>query len=412
MEHIIPSEFNIRDYQRSDGGIAILPHAESDMATTVKVMPYILNEANRGSLLSYLYEAFEGNNAENKVLALYGLALLRQPIMDELSSYLMLDEISARDSVYLALAYLSLGETEIANKIFDSRIVSQLEHIAPMYRINTGVDQDDILSATSAAAVLATKLNKSEKDGLHQYIIRNSTTDILINIEKLTYIEYEISTRTEVPGSITYTLFGESFTRELKNGGSHTLRIPTLSINEFNLTGVEGDVSAVSHFKVPMTEVGHFDDEITINRTFYRVEQSGTGNINSNTGRTTLTARETFTQGDLVRVEIKIDYSAKALHGAYSVTDYLPAGLAFAENTARVERDTNSGWGVFSYATVEGRKVTFYDFNSRFDREITYYYYTRVISPGTFKAEGPLVRNLISADYFTAGTDTVIIITG
>jgi len=328
--------------------------------------------------------------------------------MDELNNYLMLEEISAKDAVYLALAYLSLGETEIANKIFDSRIVSQLEHIAPMYRINTGVDQDDILAATSAAAMLATKLNKPEKNGLHQYIMNNSTTDILINIERLIYIEHEISARTAVTGSITYTLFGETFTRELKNGGSHTLRIPTMNINEFRLTAVEGDVSAVSHFKVPMTEIGHFDDEITINRTFYRVTQTGAGN----TGRAVHTASESFEQGDLVRVEIKIDYSAKALHGAYSVTDYLPAGLAFAENTARVERETNHSRGFFNYATVEGRKVNFFDFNSRFDREITYYYYARVISPGTFKAEGSLVRNLISPDYFTTGTDTTIVVTG
>ena len=92
--------------------------------------------------------------------------------------------------------------------------------------------------------------------------------------------------------------------------------------------------------------------------------------------------------------------------------DYLPAGLAFAENTTRAERDISSGRDVFIYATVEGRKITFFDFNSRFDREITYYYYARVISPGTFKAEGPLARNLIATDYFTTGTDTIILITG
>ena len=160
-----------------------------------------------------------------------------------------------------------------------------------------------------------------------------------------------------------------------------------------------------------MTETGHFDDEITITRAFYRVLQAGAGNT-GNTRSTERIARETFEQGDLVRVEIKIDYSKKALHGAYSVTDYLPAGLAFAENTAGVERGTASGRGAFSYATVEGRKVTFFDFNSRFDRELTYYYYARVISPGTFKAEGPLVRNLIAVDYFTTGTDTTIVIYG
>ena len=406
MEHATLSEFNIREYQRSDGGIAFLPHSESDLTTTVKVMPYILTQVSTGSLADYLYDIFEEDNAENKVMALYGLALLRQPVMAELNDYLLLEEISAKDAVYLALAYISLGETEIASRIYASRIVPHLEHIAPMYRIDTGVDQDDILASTSAAAVLATKLDKSEKDGLHQYIISNSTTDIIINIERLSYIEHEITARTGTGGSITYTLFGETFTRELEKGFSHTLRIPAQNINEFKLTEVTGDVGAVSHFKVPMTEIGNFDDGITIDRTFYRVEntpRSATGNR-----QPTYTATETFEQGDLVRVELKIDYSAKALHGVYSATDYLPAGLAFVDDSARIQGETYFGRGHVCYATIEGRKITFYDFNSRFDRVTTYYYYARVISPGTFKAEGTLVRNLTVADYFATGEDIII----
>jgi len=405
QDHTNPTKLNIRDYQRTDGGIAYLPHSESDLITTVKILPYVLNEINLGSMINYLYEAFEGDNAENKMSALYGLALLRQPVMADLNDYLLLEAITAKDAVYLALAYLSLGEREIADKIYDSRVAPHFEKITPMYRINTGINQDDILATTSAAAMLATKLNKPEKDGLHQYITVNSAADILISVERFSYIEQELATRTGTGGSITYTLFGETFTRELEKGGSHTLRIPTARFNEFKLTDVTGDIDAVSHFKVPMTETGSFDDEITVTRTFYRIEHSGSGNTNERERRI---PTETFNQGDLVRIELKIDYSAKALHGSYSVTDYLPAGLAFADNTARSERSTDFGSGYFAYAMTEGRKVTFYDYNSRFDKPITYYYYARVINPGTFKAEGPLVRNLTSADYFTSGDDTVI----
>jgi len=415
MEYVTPAEFNIRDYQRNDGGIGFLPHSESDLATTVKVLPYVHTEINLGAVTRYLYEIYEGNNAENKVMALYGLALLRQPVLTELSTYLMVSDMTTKDSVYLALAYLSLGERTIANTIFDSRIAPNLEQISPMYRINTGVDQDDILIATSAAAMLATSLDKPQKDGLHQYIMTNSTTDIIISIERLSYIENEIVAREGSGGSITYTLFGETVTRELEKGGSHTLRIPTSRFNEFNLLEVTGDVGAVSHFKVPMTDVSNFDDEINVTRTFYRVNnESRYHNATSDSQqRQRRTATETFNHGDLVRVEIKIDYSRKALHGSYSITDYLPAGLAFVDNSARTGRDSYTGarYGQISYATIEGRKITFYDFNSRFDTEITYFYYARVISPGTFKAEGTLVRNLTVADYFTTGTDAVITIT-
>jgi hypothetical protein len=263
--------------------------------------------------------------------------------------------------------------------------------------VNTGVDNDDILEATSAACLLATKLEKPESDGLYQYCISNYTRDILINLERLSHIEHEIAKKIDVTGSITYTLFGQQLTRQLGSGGCFTLRIPAQSMSQFKLLEVTGDVGAVSTYKKPLTDTGEFDDDITVRRRYYK--EGGDGN-----------SSETFEQGDLVRVQIWIDYTKKAMNGSYCVTDYLPSGLEFVNNSAKISGAPGFGYGFYRYCSVEGQKVTFYDYNGRFNRGYLYYYYARVVSPGTFLAEGPLVQNLDAPDYFTVGEDSVIVI--
>ena len=390
-------EFDLRPYQRYNGGMAILPHADSDPETTVKVLPYIKDDVDINALKNYLYGIYEGENAENKMCALYGLAMLHEPVLLDLNNYSLLDWLSVKDAVYIALGYEALGDSGTASQLYDSRVAPRLERVTPYYRVNTGVDNDDILEATAAASLLATKLNKPEKDGLYQYCIKNYTTDILINIERLSHIEHEIAKRTEESGSITYTLFGERYTRELKNGGCYTLRVPAQNISSFELIEVTGDVGAVSTYKKPMDEVGKTDDDITVKRRYYKANGPEI-------------STETFEQGDLVRVQIWIDYTAKAIDGSYCVTDYLPAGLEYVSRSAKIGGTSDFGYGYFRYCTVEGQKVTFYDYNGRFNRGYLYYYYARVISPGTYRAEGPFVQNLTAKDYYTVGEDATLVI--
>ena len=112
----------------------------------------------------------------------------------------------------------------------------------------------------------------------------------------------------------------------------------------------------------------------------------------------------------MIRVELWIDYSAKAMDGAYCVTDYLPSGLEYVSGSAKIDKADHVGYGYSRYAAVEGQKIMFYDCNGRFDRKYVYYYYARVISPGTFKAEGTLVQNLNAKDYWTVGDDGIVVI--
>ncbi|MCL2572494.1 MAG: hypothetical protein FWE11_08825 [Defluviitaleaceae bacterium] len=393
--HLRDGSFNPLDYQRPDGGLSILPHAESDLATTVMLLPFLLEGVNVGALRNYLYGIFEGENPDNKMMALYGLALLQAPVLLDLHQYALVADLPVRDVAFIALGFAALGETAIALDIYQERILPHIQKIEPMYRVYSGLGSDSILEATSTVSLLAAKLNMPERLGLHQYTANHRTSQLLITIERLHFISHEIANHSPTPASITYTLFGETFTRDLSHGWGwgYTLRIPTQNMNQFRLTNVTGDVGAVSINRVPLEEIEIVDNDIAINRRFLRE------------GGAAVTGA--FRQDEVVRVEISIDYSAKAIDGSYMVTDFLPAGLAFVQGSARFvsPRTGESHW---SHAIAEGQRVIFFDYNGRFDGVRVYYYYARVINPGVFTAEGTLVQNLGVRAYMTVGEDTTV----
>jgi len=393
--YIGEDSFNPQDYQQPDGGISMLPYAQSDLAVTVRMMPFILDEINMHKLGNYLYRILEGDNAENRMRALYGLAMLREPVLIDLHSFAAVQDLPVRDVAYIAMGFVALGETQMAQRLYNDRILPYIQQIAPYYRVDTGTTRADILEATSVVALLAAQLNAPERMGLHQYTVRNHTWDLLVNIQQLSFIIHEIENMNDQPAIITYTLFGEEVTRDLSKGQSFTLRIPAQNLSEFNLVSVTGDVGATSIHRIPLEEVEVVDADITVTRQFFRAGEA--------------VARTTFNQGDLVRVQITIDYSRRALTGSYKITDFLPAGLVHTPGSARFGRMENTqGW--WRHATAEGQRVTFFDHNSRFNQVRTYYYYARVISPGTFRAEGIIVQSLGAREYLTVGEDVVITI--
>jgi hypothetical protein len=399
---------NVLDYQTEAGGIAILPYAHADIQTTVLLIPFIRDDVNLIALRDYLWNAFRGAaTANDGVLALYGLAQLGEPVLLELQRYARLADLSVRNAAYIGLAFAATGETHEARGLYDARIAPHVQRLTPYYRVNAGVNRAEILDATSVAALLAAKLGYPEAMGLHQYAVRNrfgtfdprdpfrSDAHLLLNIERLLFIRNEIGNHANAAVSITYTLFGKTVTRDLGHGGQFTLRIPAQNMHEFKLISVAGEAGAVSIVRTPLEDLESVDTELTVRREFFK---SG-----SNVSATT------FEQGDLVRVQITVDYSRRAMSGSYIITDFLPAGLVHVANSARAgDRTTTPGWHV--WAAAEGQRVTFYDFNGRFDRVHTYYYYARVINPGAFKAEGTLVQSVGAREYITVGPDALLTI--
>ena len=390
-----PTSVNVRDWQCPQGGIAIVQRDSSDLQTTVALMPFILNEVNQPALRNYLNDAFSGQNADNKMLALYGLAMLGEPVLLDLQRYAAVDNLSVRNIAYVALGFAALGETDTARELYTNRILPHIQRVAPYYRVYTGGNRADILNATHAVALLAARLGMPQSMGLHNYATRHRATSALTNIERLLFIQHEIGNHARGPATITYTLFGREYTRDVSRGRDFTLSIPTQNMHEFNLTSVTGSVGAVSINRVPLEEMEIVENDIRITRQFF---VAGTDR-----------RADTFRQGDLVRVQISINYPPRAVRGSYVVTDFLPAGLVPVANSARFG-DRTTTTGQWRSVTTEGQRVTFFDNNLRDGGTVVYYYYARVISPGTFTAEGTMVQSVGVREYMTVGENAVLTI--
>lgn len=390
--------FDPTAYQKEDGGAAMLPYAQSDLDLTVRLMPYFKDAWNFDTLRNYLYDRYEGENEDSKLCALYGLAQLGEPVLDDLQRFSEMDTMGAQDAIYLALAYLSLGETETASAIYDRYLLPSIERSEPYAILSVGDNRDEIRMLTAQTAYLAAALQKPERDGLYRYSIENETEDTLISLEEVSYLKEVLKDSTTETGSVTYRLFGDTKTVDLKEFGSFVLTVPGSQMDELEILEVNGDVEVLTTKAKAIDADTAMDSRIQVKRRYYKV-----GDEN---------ATKELREGDLVRVNLWIDYSDLALDGAYSVTDYLPAGLAYVEDSAKMDENETGrfGLGCLRYAEADGQKVRFYDYNSRFYTGRLYYYYARVISPGTYRAEGTLVQSLRSRDSLTWGEDDLLTI--
>lgn len=373
---------SLNEYQKSDGGLSLLPYSESDLELTSKLTYLAKSMVNTELLKDYYYENLESKSASDRVKALYGLSVLEEPILLDLEKVAQIDNLSTKDLLYIALAYCELGDISAAEQIYQDKIYSFIENYEPYYRVNEDGDQDDILELTSLCAYLTAKIQAPESQGLYGYCKKNYTRDILIAAERLMFISNALKNQEPKQGKITYSLAGEETTVTLENGSSHHISLLPFQLADFNVTSVEGDVSAVSIFKEDMLEINTVDDNISVRRTYLFTNDIP---LTSNT----------LKQGDVIKVRLNWDISDEAFDGVYEITDYLPSGL----------KPYNSYWN------TEGQKISFYVYNSSYWRSRRYIeYYARVVSAGTYTAQGPVIQGRTSRDNINTGKTEIVTI--
>jgi len=373
-------QFNASDYQREDGGLAILPYGDSDLDISAKLSSLIKDEVNVFKLREYFYTKLYDDSPGLKGNALYGLAVLKEPVLLDLDKAAEVGNASVKDLLYIALAYCELGELPKADRIFVERIAPHIKGFKPYYRIETGKDNDDILECTALAAVLSSKLDKPHKSGFYKYCTEHSSKHITTYIEKIMYIEEEIKKANSGPVSFSYTLNGRQYTESLDNGRTFTLTVPSENVKNLAIDNVMGEISVVSIFKKPLTSTVKTDKNLTVNKSYHTTKGNGTTTY--------------FSQSDIVKVVITWNVGAKALDGTYQITDYLPSVLKPIDNPISMGVDININ--EISYMESDGQKVTFYVNKEQKDKTLTYY--ARVISPGTYKAESTIIQSVSSKE--------------
>jgi hypothetical protein len=371
-----PAEFDAAIYQTpDDGGIALFPYADDDLALSARVAAVAPDRFGQQSLAAYFHRVYdnEAETRERTIIALYGLAALGEPVLPAVQTAAAAGDLGWRERLYVALAAQELGDEETALRLERALLEQFGERRGPAVRLRVGVDQDDILEATSLAAILAAGIGDPLAPDLFEYTRSNYTKDILVELEQISYLVNVLPRLSPEPVRFAYTLDGHQEEVELKGGASLALLLSPEELADLNPEPLEGQVGVATFYLAPLGPAAvEKDPDVAITR-FFQGPSGGP-----------LVLQE----GELVRVVLHYTLGPQALDGCYQISDLLPSGL---KAVTRLH-----AWGItdpnaFYPYLVEGQRVSFCVYKP--DPKPTIIYYARVTGRGEFTAEPAIIQS-------------------
>lgn len=386
-------EVYISDYMPGDGGVAILPYADTEVEITVNMLPLIKEEINTQMVLMYLQNSWYNDTLSEKGAVLYGLAQLGEPILYDLSQYAKIEDLDDLDKMYVALAYAEFGDLYKAKEIYNELIGTDVEEYDERAYINLGND-DDNYRLTALGMLLTEKLDLDIHAKYYDYLLNTYNKEYSVNPQLATYVLSMMEKVSQVEGSVTYEYNGTTVDLDL-SGWGNSITIPSSTLNQLNITKVTGDLAVIASYEGALNEAIVNDDSLSVTRKYY--------NYQTNEETTT------FNQGDIVKVVLNWNVENDAIDNYYQLSDYLPSGLEAINNPWNYGLNRNGGYSWFR--EVSDQKVSFFIYK---DKEMNYdplTYYARVTSPGTFNAEAPIIQGTNIQDSMYIGERDTIIIT-
>lgn len=363
-------------YQQANGGLSILPYAQSDIKVTVDNLSFVRDDIDENLLLGYLYQQLTEHGSD--VYVLYGLAQFNQPILLELQRMAQIENLTTEQWIYLALAYYEVGDTFMANDIYINKVYSEIVFVDPYAFVNEK-NEDYTVYITTKAAYLAKLLNKLEAPDLYKYVTENYQDEYVIENYLVKFLQLQLEGKKEADISFTYEYQGNTHEVNFDHGKMYKLEIPATLLSQFSITRVSGDVGLLVSYedKRDITVINR-EDVVTVSKTYLDA--------------TTNQPKTTFKMGDIIKVVISIDKGKNFVDTIYEITDILPSGLR------AIEKPYQYLGNDFDYSYVRASeqvaKATISKYFIERQHEITYY--ARVINLGQYEAMGTYVKLLNS----------------
>ncbi|MCL6511996.1 MAG: phytanoyl-CoA dioxygenase family protein, partial [Anaerolineae bacterium] len=187
-----PAASDLLVFQRPEGGVALLPYADPDLELTAKIAALgDIASFDRDGLAAYLGRVYdrEDETRERHIVALYGLAALGQPVLTEIQSVADRPDLSVKEKLYTCLALAALGDEEKARSVFASVLQAFGDRIGPLMRLDVSKDREEVIAATSLAAVIAAQLAMPEREFLLEYLLDNTPLEELNHLELALYLQ-------------------------------------------------------------------------------------------------------------------------------------------------------------------------------------------------------------------------------
>ncbi len=368
LNEVFDASYNVPSFENGayqnnaeDGGIALLPYADTDLELSAKMAALAPTELSEAPLASYFEEVLNSKDRtlSEKILALYGLAGLDQAYLNELDYFTANFKLSDEDKLYAALAYTEFNEDMKATELF------------------LDIYKDGDAEWTLLLASLAEAIGSDQSTDLWETgndLASESSEFVLL--EKLLFVKARLEAGAQE--TVSFKLNGET----VELNGSDVLKKSYLpkDLTKLSITNVDGEVAAVSFYQsaVDLDSI-ETSSSVKITRTYWVNGKE----VNS------------LKIGDLVEVHLKASVTK---NGAYEITDYLPSGLQTATWASQSPRYDNDEEYLHPY-DQNGQVLKFY--MSCTDGEChgdDFYYLARVINPGSFVLEPATVQSYEDLD--------------
>jgi len=375
------ARFDAALYQTDDGGIALFPYADDDLVLSARIASLASERFSRGELAAYFQRILDDREEtrERTIIALFGLASAGAPALSQLEYMAAQPDLTVRERLYLGLAALAAGDEAIAREQYRQVLLGFGEKREPYVRIRTGAGQDDILEATVLAADLAAGLGDGSADALFAYTMENRATDLLVELDQISYLARALPRLPSEPSTFSYTLRGSRTEQQLAAGASFALSLTPAELRDLAPRTVAGAVGVATFYEAPF-DLGSVprDPDISLTRTIV-----GGGII---------------AQGALVQIRADYVIGAQALDGCYQITVFTPSGLR-PVSRAQDPRQIYEPNQLYPYI-IDGQRVSFCAYGN--SPPYPAVYWARVVTPGEYVVEPAIMQSQQSTESFAA----------
>lgn len=384
------NDFDISSYQTADGGFALLTYDSSSPELSAKMCSLAADYVDTAALASYFRSILDNEDspAEDIANAYWGLASLHEPVLLDIRELLNDNSLTMQQRLTLGMALAEIGDYRGARDIYDT-VMKKTGTVNDTLAWVTAGTRDESIDATSLCSLIALKTNAPEKLKLFNYIKSNSTSELIVNMERMMFVK-NIIKNAGLDNSFTYEIDGVKKNVELKNGGYYRLTVTPDMLGKLKFSNINGNVLAAVSYVAPVSEAYASKDGIVSIKREYSTDNK---------------TSEAFRRSDLIKVTITPSFSESAPDGYYEITDILPAGFRYVRCDSRREEYC------WYPDEVTGQKVVFgyyYDKNGKNEKSITYY--CRAAIPGTYTADNAAIRH--SGSNITGFTDRSFVTVG
>ncbi len=367
-------EFDIKQYQTDDGGLALLTYDSSNPALSAKMASLAADDIDTDALATYFKSLLENEETmpEDAAYCYWGLAALKEPVLLDIRAILEADDLTPYIRLVLGTALAEIGDYQGAIEIYTEAVKSSGTITDTLAWLETGA-RDESIDSTALCSLIALKTNQPEKTKLFNYIKSNSTSELLVNLERMIFVSNYIK-EASLNNSFSYELDGVKKQVELQKGGSFRLDLTPEKLDSLKFSNIQGKVQATVSYVAPASKIRRTEGNmVSIERSY---------SLNNRPA-------SSFSRSDTIKVTIKPSFGATAPDGYYEITDVLPAGLRFDRN--------EHSYGNSAYwwlDEITGQKVVFgfyYNKKDYIDTSITYY--ARAVSEGTYTSDNAAIRH-------------------